>query len=58
MAEASREISHWAEYDYVIVNDDVETASAKITAVLTAERLRRTRRIGLTEFVRKLNKTL
>ncbi len=58
MAEASREISHWAEYDYVIVNDDVETASAEIAAILAAERLRRKRRIGLTEFVRKLNKTL
>jgi guanylate kinase len=58
MAEASREMSHWAEYDYVIVNDDVEVASAEITAILTAERLRRKRRIGLTEFVRKLNKTL
>ena len=58
MAEASREMSHWAEYDYVIVNDDVETASEEIIAILTAERLRRTRRIGLTEFVRKLNKTL
>ena len=58
MAEASREISHWAEYDYVIINDDVEVASAEITAILTAERLRRKRRIGLTEFVRKLNKTL
>ena len=58
MAEASREISHWAEYDYVIINDDVDIASAEITAILTAERLRRKRRIGLTEFVRKLNKTL
>jgi guanylate kinase len=58
MAEASREMSHWAEYDYVIVNDDVEVASAEIIAILTAERLRRKRRIGLTEFVRKLNKTL
>lgn len=58
MAEASREMSHWAEYDYVIVNDDVATASAEITAILTAERLRRKRRIGLTEFVRGLNKTL
>jgi guanylate kinase len=58
MAEASREMSHWAEYDYVIVNDDVETASAEIIAILTAERLRRKRRIGLTEFVRNLNKTL
>ena len=58
MAEASREMSHWAEYDYVIVNDDVATSSAEIIAILTAERLRRTRRIGLTEFVRGLNKTL
>ncbi|HTN97084.1 MAG TPA: guanylate kinase [Nordella sp.] len=58
MAEASREMSHWAEYDYVIVNDDVATASAEITAILTAERLRRKRRTGLTEFVRGLNKTL
>lgn len=58
MAEASREMSHWAEYDYVIVNDDVATASAEITAILTAERLRRKRRVGLTEFVRGLNKTL
>ncbi|WP_368904842.1 guanylate kinase [Taklimakanibacter lacteus] len=58
MAEASREMSHWAEYDYVIVNDDVEAAGAEITAILTAERLRRKRRTGLTEFVRKLNKTL
>ena len=58
MAEASREMSHWAEYDYVIVNDDVATSSAEITAILTAERLRRKRRVGLTEFVRKLNQTL
>ena len=58
MAEATREMSHWAEYDYVIVNDDVTSASAEITSILTAERLRRKRRIGLTEFVRKLNKTL
>lgn len=58
MAEASREMSHWAEYDYVIVNDDVATSSAEIIAILTAERLRRKRRVGLTEFVRGLNKTL
>jgi guanylate kinase len=58
MADASREMSHWMEYDYIIINDDVDVASAEITAILTAERLRRKRRIGLTEFVRKLNKTL
>lgn len=54
MAEASREISHWPEYDYVIVNDNVEAAHAQVMAILTAERLRRKRRTGLTEFVRSL----
>jgi guanylate kinase len=54
MAEASREISHWAEYDYVIVNDDLETADREICAILAAERLKRKRRIGLTAFVRSL----
>jgi guanylate kinase len=54
MAEASREISHWAEYDYVIVNDDLATADREICAILAAERLKRKRRIGLTAFVRSL----
>jgi guanylate kinase len=54
MAEASSEISHWAEYEYVIVNDDLTTASQAITAILTAERLKRKRRTGLTAFVREL----
>jgi guanylate kinase len=58
MAEASNEISHWAEYDYVIVNDELEDSHAQVTAILTAERLRRRRRIGLTEFVRGLTKGL
>jgi guanylate kinase len=58
MAEASREISHWPEYDYVIVNDSVEESHAQIVAVLRAERLRRRRRIGLTDFVRRLTKGL
>ena len=58
MAEASREISHWPEYDYVIVNEDVEAADRQITAILTAERLRRRRRTGLTNFVRELTKNL
>ena len=58
MAEASREISHWPEYDYVIVNDDIEAALGQIAAILAAERLRRKRRIGLGEFVRKLMKKL
>jgi guanylate kinase len=58
MAEASREISHWPEYDYVIVNDDIEESSSQIAAILKAERIRRRRRVGLTDFVRKLTKNL
>jgi guanylate kinase len=58
MAEASREISHWPEYDYVIVNTDIDESDAAIDAILTAERLKRHRRVGLTEFVRGLVKSL
>ena len=58
MAEASREISHWPEYDYVIVNGDIEAAHAEIAAILRAERLRRRRRVGLMQFVRDLTKEL
>jgi guanylate kinase len=58
MAEASKEISHWPEYDYVIVNRDVAVAGAELTAILAAERLRRKRQVGLTEFVRELTKRL
>ncbi len=58
MAEASNEISHWAEYDYVLINDDVDDCDASIAAILEAERLRRHRRIGLDSFVRKLRKHL
>ena len=58
MAKAAEEISHWPEYDYVIVNEDIETASRQIDAILTAERLKRRRRIGLTQFVRDLTKNL
>jgi guanylate kinase len=55
MAEASSEISHWPEYDYVIVNENLDLASQQIAAILTAERLRRRRRTGLAQFVRDLN---
>lgn len=58
MAEASREISHWPEYEYVIVNDEIEDSLAQVMAILRAERLRRRRRTGLTEFVRGLTKGL
>lgn len=51
MQKAANEISHWPEYDYVIVNRDVDVAHAQIKAVLDAERVRRTRQIGLSDFV-------
>jgi len=54
MAEAAAEISHWPEYDYVIVNTTLEDADRDIDAILAAERLRRHRRPGLTGFVRNL----
>ncbi|MBK8771263.1 MAG: guanylate kinase [Rhizobiales bacterium] len=58
MAEASHEISHWPEYDYIIVNDEVEESHRMVVAILTAERLRRHRQLGLSEFVRGLTKKL
>jgi guanylate kinase len=54
MSKAADEISHWPEYDYVIVNDDLAIAQEKIKAILDAERLRLTRQVGLSDFVRRL----
>lgn len=54
MTEASNEMSHWAEYDYVIVNQDLEVSVQQVQSILTAERLRRTRQKGLVDFVNKL----
>lgn len=54
MAGASDEISRWSEYDYIIINDDVETSLEKIHAILKAERLKRVRQIGLIDFVKRL----
>ncbi len=54
MAKAADEISHWAEYDYIIVNEDIDTSVARVTAILAAERLRRERQTGLTDFVKEL----
>lgn len=51
MAMADAEISHYAEYDYVIVNDDIERAKTELRSVLVAERLRRSRQTGLRAFV-------
>jgi guanylate kinase len=54
MVKAADEMSHWAEYDYVIVNDDVDASVANVQAILRAERLRRERRPGLADFVKRL----
>lgn len=54
MRKSRDEISHWAEYDYVLVNDDLDATEANLRAILTAERLRRDRRPALGGFVRKL----
>lgn len=54
MAKSAEEMSHWAEYQYVIVNDDLEASVARAHAIVTAERLKRTRQRGLAEFVNRL----
>lgn len=54
MSKASDEMSHWAEYDYVLINDHFETTLHQVQSVLTAERLKRTRQSGLSDFVKSL----
>jgi guanylate kinase len=54
MAKAAGEMSHWPEYDYVIVNHDIDEAFGEVRAILAAERLKRERQIGLSAFVRAL----
>jgi guanylate kinase len=54
LANARDEIARWDKYDYVIVNEDLETAYKSIVAILTAERLKRTRATGLSDVVEKL----
>jgi guanylate kinase len=56
MAKSQAEISHWAEYDYVIVNRDIDSAFAELVTILQAERLRRDRQPALADFVRNLNR--
>ena len=58
MSRASHELSHWAEYDYIVVNQNVDDAFAEVQSILNAERLKRERRTGLTEFVRSLQRQL
>jgi len=54
MEQAESEISHWAEYDYVLVNDDLERTYEDLKAIVRAERFRRERRPGMSDFVRQL----
>ena len=58
MSRATHELSHWAEYDYIVVNHSVDEAFAEVQSILKAERLKRERRTGLTEFVRNLQRQL
>jgi len=54
MMKAADELSHWAEYDYVVINQDIEQAFADVRAILAAERLKRERQPALSDFVRSL----
>jgi guanylate kinase len=58
MERAGEEMSHWAEYDYVVINNDLKQTFAEVRAILAAERLKRERQLGLTEFVRSLQSEL
>jgi guanylate kinase len=58
MSRASHEMSHWAEYDYIVINHNIDAAFAEVQSVLEAERLKRRRRTGLTTFVRQLQRQL
>ena len=54
MARANNEISHWAEYDYIVINDDLGATLAKIQTILAAERMKRGRQTGIPAFVNRL----
>jgi guanylate kinase len=54
MAKSAEEMSHWPEYDYVIVNRDLRDSVRQVRAILEAERLRRERQVGLAAFVNRL----
>jgi guanylate kinase len=58
MAGASNEIQNWNKYDYIVINEDVEQSLQELRAILAAERLKRTRRIGIGEFVRNIQAKL
>lgn len=54
MAKAADEMSHYAEYDYTIINRDIATSLMELKSILTAERLKRERQVGLSNFVKAL----
>jgi guanylate kinase len=54
MREASNEIQHWGEYDYVVINNEIDQALTALRAILAAERLRASRLTGLKDFVQNL----
>ena len=54
MAKAADEMSHWPEYDYIVVNYKIDDSVAQVRAILVAERLRRVRQLGLVDFVKRL----
>jgi guanylate kinase len=56
MEKANDEISHWAEYDYIIVNQDIDRAQRDVETILTAERLKRARQPGLPAFIESLTR--
>ncbi|MCB1392690.1 guanylate kinase [Nitrobacter sp.] len=58
MDRATHELSHWAEYDYIVINKNVDEAFSEVQSILKAERLKRERRTGLTAFVRELQRQL
>ncbi len=58
MDRAAHELSHWAEYDYIVINQNIDEAFAEVQSILKAERLKRERRTGLTAFVRELQRQL
>jgi guanylate kinase len=57
MARAAEEMSHWPEYDYIVINHDPQHSVAEVHAILVAERLRRERQVGLAEFVQRLRES-
>jgi guanylate kinase len=58
MATATDEMSHWGDYDYVVINTDLDRAFTEVQTILAAERLKRERQTGLSEFIRRLQAQL